>query len=104
MGLYPTEEITMKWFLSVFLSAPLFSALPPLEQSCREIRAILSNRQLHQLLASGEPIQVIERQEGGYAIGTPRHTLWVEVHYLKTDGRMGPIPFELVFHEPREIR
>ncbi len=81
----------------------LFAALPPMEQSSREIQTMLSDPRLQQSLESSSPIQSIERQDQGYLISTIRERVWVEIVY-KRSHHPGPIPFDLVFHEPEELR
>ncbi len=81
-----------------FFLLSLIAALPPLAQSSREMKAILSDKQLYETLTSGEPIEEIKREDGGYLVTTPKHTIWVEVQYRKTEGKIGPVEFDLVFH------
>ena len=94
----------MKYFLLIFLSSSVFAALPPLEQSSREMQAILTDRQLRQVVGSGESIEEIGKIEGGYLLTTSQHTVFVEVRYQKSEGKIGPAQFELVFHPSSGLR
>ena len=86
----------INYFLSFILAA-----LPPFEQSNREMRSILMDRKLYELIGSGESILEIKREEGGYVVTTSKHKVWVEVQYLPNhSGRLGPVEYNLVFHPP----
>ncbi len=79
------------------------AALPPLAESMREMKAILEDPKLTDLLSMAEQIQAIEKNESGYLIRTQRHVLEVEVVSLPVS-HPGPIRFELKFGEPRLSR
>jgi hypothetical protein len=90
-----------KWlFLGLLFSAGLHGALPPLAQSTREIRALLADPKLQELLGSAEAINQITRTETGYFLMTGKYVLSVDVEYGSTYGIAGPIPFSFTFHAP----
>lgn len=90
-----------KWFVmfSAGLFAPLFSALPPLAQSAKEIEALVSDSRLQTSLGSSEGILEIMKTVDGYVVITPHYSLRVDLEYLPP-GRPGPIPFQFHFYEP----
>ncbi len=86
----------------LFVTNPMFSALPPLAQSSREIEAILDSPKTYQLLGGAEPIEQIVRTINGYLLITDRKELLVDIHYLPSN-KIGPIEFELYFHLPTDV-
>ena len=79
----------------------LFSALPPLAQSSKELQALLSDSQLQDNLGSGELIQEIIRTENGYVVMTRNYLMRVDIHYpIQEQRRVGPVSFELHFNPP----
>ncbi|MDE3045482.1 MAG: hypothetical protein KGJ02_02405 [Verrucomicrobiota bacterium] len=90
-----------KFLLLLFVAASaLQAALPPLAQSTREIKAILSAPELHTLLGSAESIQSIRRTPTGYVLSTQHYLLQVDIYYNQEQVRPGPVPFQLTFHMP----
>ena len=88
----------MKWFgfFVLFTWSCLQAALPPLAQNIAELRALLNDSRLYELLGSGEVIQEIVRIKGGYEVVAKHQILHVEVHYLPPKN-VGPARFELEF-------
>ena len=85
-----------------FLQSTIFSALPPLFEDIAEIKAILSDERLGQLLESGESIQQINKIKKGYSIITNKHKLIAKVIYKPID-RPGPEQFDIEFNVPRSL-
>lgn len=81
----------------------LFALLPPFAQSAREIQSILKDSRLAEALGGVSPIREIIHVEDGYLIQTDRACLKVEIQYA-TAHRPGPAQYELIFHEPIELR
>lgn len=92
-----------KWFflLCVGLSVPIFSTLPPLAQSSKEIQALVADSRMQTSLGSAEGIQEIVRTTNGYVVITPHYSLRADIEYLPL-GRPGPVPFQFHFYEPVE--
>ena len=104
MGRELSGEVMKKYCLPLLLAAAsLFGALPPLAQSSREIQALLSDSQMQTLLGGAEWVQEIVRTETGYVVMTQNYLLRVDVEYLRA-GRPGPVPFQLHFQDPIELR
>lgn len=84
----------------VLLSSTAFAALPPLEESERIIMAILQDPRTQENLTSAEPIEEIQRSEGGYTLYTRSQMLQVDVEYRPSlrPRRVGPVEFRLIFH------
>lgn len=86
------------------LSATLFGttlsgALPPLAQSIREMKAVLQDERLYQMLESGDWIESIAYEENSYLILTAKkRRLRAEVTYLPVE-QLGPVHFALSFEE-----
>jgi hypothetical protein len=90
----------MKMLFFIFVASTAFTALPPLAQSTRELQAMLSDTRFYDSLGSAEYIQDIQRTEGGYLVTTPRYVMQVDVRYVRNERKIGPVPFELDFHQP----
>jgi hypothetical protein len=80
----------------------LFSALPPLFQNIAEIKAILIDKRLGQLLESGESIEEIKKVDDGYLIITNQHKLLAKVIY-KPISRPGPAQFDIDFETQKHV-
>lgn len=78
------------------------AALPPLYQTAREIKSLVSDDQLGERLQSGEVIERIEKNERGYLIVTNKNQLQVNIIYERAQ-RPGPVPYQLLFEEPIPI-
>lgn len=87
-------------FFLVITATALQAVLPPLAESAREIKALVSDPKLYELLGSPEIILSILRTETGYAVKTQHYDLQVDVHYLHSEAMAGPARFEFLFHEP----
>jgi len=87
-----------KWLF--LLTTSVYAALPPFAQSTKEIKTLLSEPHLQQLLGSAEPIRHIIRTETGYLLVTNQYTLTVDITYGSTHGIAGPVPFSFTYHEP----
>ena len=85
------------------LSSPLFSALPPLYQGLKELKAIIEDKKLDQVLNSGEVIMDIRKTQDGYMIVTNQHQVNVKVVY-EPASRPGPIPFHVEFQTPTPLK
>lgn len=83
-----------------FSHAIIFAALPPLFEDIAEIKAILDDQKLGQLLESGESIREIKKVEKGYVIKTNQHKLLAKVIY-KPNNRPGPAQFDIEFNPPK---
>jgi hypothetical protein len=91
------KKIILVSFL--FLAVSGFSALSPLSQSIRELKALLDDSHLQAAFGSGDPILQIVRTEKGFSIATSHQVMQVELVYGKPM-RPGPVPFQLHFYEP----
>ncbi len=89
------------FFLSICTTG--FAALPPMAQSAREMQAVLADPKLQEYLGSAEPIQEIKRTEEGYLVLTEHFVMKVDVVYSQAK-RPGPVPFELEFQRPVDLR
>jgi len=76
--------------------------LPPVYESTREYKALITNRELTTQLGSAEMIRDIKRDETGFTVTGLHHTLKVDVVYDPIS-HPGPAQFHLVFHKPVEI-
>ncbi len=75
------------------------AALPPLWQTVREIKSILSDEQLGNYFSSAEQIQEIRKEGDEYFVKGTASSCRVEIIYLPAeDGRVGPASFKLIFH------
>lgn len=83
--------------MTVSLCTVANAALPPLAQNLVELKAILNDKELTQLLDMAEVIESIERTSNGYRIKTARKIIDVDVVYLPSR-RIGPQSYKLVFH------
>lgn len=84
------------------LQSTIFAALPPLFEDIAEIKAILSDEKLGQLLEAGESIDQINKIKIGYAIITNKHKLIAKVIY-KPINRPGPAQFDIKFKTPEPL-
>jgi len=89
-------------FLALSLTFGMFGALPPMEQSVREVKALVSDPRLQKLLGSAEAIRKIVKTDSGYAVMTRTRILKVDVE-IKSLGHPGPVPFEFHFFEPTDL-
>lgn len=94
----------MKKWVFILLASTSFAALPPLAQSSREIQALLTHSQFYQNLGSAEQIQNIIRTEEGYLVLTQNYAMLVDIKYGGEQKRIGPVQFQLEFHEPIDLR
>lgn len=90
-------------FALLITHAEIFAALPPLFENIAEIKAILDDQRLGDLLESGETIKEIKKVEKGYIIKTNQHKLLVRVVY-KPISMPGPAKFDLEFKTPKPLR
>lgn len=75
------------------------AALPPYYQSAREMTAILESKEIASEVAAGQSIDSLTRTKDGYVIVAGKCSAVVEVVYGDSEGRVGPIPFELKINE-----
>jgi len=95
----------MKKLIFIFLASTAFAALPPLAQSTRELQSLLSDTRFYDALGSAELIKDIIRTEKGYLVLTQNYAMRVDIEYGGGDKKIiGPIHFELKFHQPVDIR
>jgi len=88
------------FFIACFVATGALQAvLPPLAQSAREIKALVSDPKLYEILGSPEVIQGIIRTETGYDVQTQHYRLRVDVRYLPS-AMPGPAQFEFEFYQP----
>jgi hypothetical protein len=90
------------FFACMTLTFGIFGALPPFAQSVKELKALLSDERLEELLGSSEGIREIMKTDSGYAVVTYSRFLKVDVEY-KSLGHPGPVPFEFHFFEPIDL-
>lgn len=95
----------MKKFLilavcAFFTAAPAFGALSPLNQSIKELQAILSSNEVASL-PQGEPIRKIYHRQNSYYVKTKSKDLAVDVIYSQNQ-KVGPKEFTLQFHPLEE--
>lgn len=88
--------IFLLFFLFILQTA--HAALPPLYQSLREIKAIISYERLINELGSAEAVIGIKKVENGYLVKTFRYELKVDVIYIPQE-MVGPAKFELKFNQ-----
>lgn len=89
----------MKKIALILLSmTTLQAALPPLAQSSREIKEIVSSPELYQKLGGAQGIESIFKVEGGYQVFTRDHSIYVKVNYLPSQ-QPGPAKFALEFSD-----
>jgi len=74
----------------------LFGALSPINQSIREIDAILNSPELAEGLGQNYPIDQIERFEDGYYLATQKSEIIVKVVYDEKPS-IGARQFKLIF-------
>ena len=89
--------------LCMALNGSLFSALPPLYQGLKELKAIIEDKKLDQVLNAGEMIMDIRKTQDGYMIVTNQHQLNVKVVYDPAS-HPGPTPFHIEFQEPTSLK
>ena len=77
----------------------LSAVLPPLYQGINELKDLLNEPKLGELLQSGEVIEEIKKVDNGYLIITNKHELLAEVVY-QTNRRVGPAEYTIVLHQP----
>lgn len=96
----------MKFFLPLVLFGAAFGALPPLAQSTKELKSILSDQRFYESLGSAQNIQSIIHVEDGYLVFTQDYVLKVNVEYTKSnDSReIGPVPYALDFEKPIDVK
>ena len=89
---------------SCFLCQPAFAALPPIYQSLAELKAIINDPRLGEVMGSVEMIQEISRipddNKTGYRICGWRSCVDVDVVSDPQPSLCGPSPFHLIFHPP----
>ena len=78
-----------------------YAILPPLYQSVEEIKTILKDKRLAEVLSSNNIITNITKIDKGYSIETEDSSVVVEVMYIPTK-LLGPAKFKLKFHQANE--
>lgn len=84
--------------LFLFALSTSYAALPPLYHTLNEIKGIINDERLTEMLGSAEGITKIERNENGYLVTSYRYQIQVDVNYLPQP-YPGSGKFELKFHE-----
>ncbi len=92
--------IKTAFFISI--ASTMFAVLPPLAQSTKEMRAILNDSQLYQMLGSSQNIQEMSRTDFGWVVKTQDLALEIDVIYTPQK-QPGPAQFELRFRQPVEV-
>jgi hypothetical protein len=93
----------MKKFISAIIilygamSSNGYAALAPLQESIREINAVLNHPDFAKSLNENGAILMIQHKDNSYIIRTTHQQLVVDVIY-QTQNRPGPQAFKLVFH------
>ena len=80
-------------------SGSAMALLPPLYQGIAELKAILNNDMLEQMLDSGEVITSITKTDEGYTIQTNHQQLLAQVVY-EPNKLPGPAKFKILFKKP----
>lgn len=73
-----------------------FAALAPNQQIAREMKEILSSREIAENFPSG--VRSVERIEGGYIVKSDQGTMRVDVLHFDSE-LYGPMQYKLRFHE-----
>jgi hypothetical protein len=95
----------MKKLIFIFLASSTFAVLPPLAQSTREVQALLADGRFYDALGSAEQIKDIIRTDKGYLVLTENYAMRVDIKYGGGDKKIiGPLPFELQFYQPINLR
>lgn len=95
----------MKKICFLFLASSSFALLPPLAQSSREIKALLTDAEFYDSLGSPEVVLDISRNDKGYLVVTQHYSMQVDVHYIVADQKFcGPAHFQFEFHRPIDLR
>jgi hypothetical protein len=93
----------MKVFIGLLLAGMAFAgssnaALPPLWQGTAEIKAILEDQQLSNVLPSGDVLVKIVKIPKGYLLITNKRKVFVHVKYEESQ-MPGPAKFKVEFGE-----
>lgn len=80
----------------MLVSSSAFAALPPLWQGAAEIKAILEDQQLSNVIPSGDVLRKIVKIQDGYLIITNKRKAFVKVHY-EASAQPGPAQFKIEF-------
>ena len=88
--------------LSTLLCSSAFCALPPMPQSLREIKEILSHDFLRSDEMTTETIWQIQKVENGYVLETNHFIIPVEIIPLRQE-KIGPAPFQVHFDTSKLI-
>ena len=95
---------TVKTLALIFLASTAFAALPPLAQSARELQALLADSRFYESLGGAERVREVIRVEKGYLVLTQNYAMRVDIEYEKGQKRIGPVQFQLEFHQPVNLR
>lgn len=93
------------FFTLLFLgmtSSPLFAILSPINQSIKEIDAIVRSNEITQNFNQADTIQEIRKTDGGYVVTSEDKRMVVDVVYTPSQ-TPGPQQFKLVFHPATPI-
>ncbi len=92
------KKLTFIAIVSLLAVTGLF-AETTFEQRSKEIKSIVTNSKLSQLLTKGELIQQVTKTNKGYIIQTQNYKLNVDIVYGPSS-RIGRSEFSIFFHEP----
>jgi hypothetical protein len=84
------------FFVALAATTTVSALLPPVWQDVAELKAILNDSRLNQLLDSGESLQGIEKQPTGWLIRTDKSIVFATVHPEKQT-MPGPEKFSIEF-------
>lgn len=90
------KKILCTIFAIVFFQTPAFALLAPLEQSLKEMTAIITSREISNKFPPAETIQKIIKGQNSYLIQTERHEVNVEILEIPSK-KVGPKEFKFVF-------
>jgi len=86
----------------VSISAASYAVLPPLWQNVAELKAILEDKRLGDVIQSGEIIVDIRKSDGGWTLITNHNEVNVKVIY-QAISKPGPAAFNLEFEAPKQL-
>lgn len=90
------KALVIAFLLTVCAVQPVAGLLSPLSQELVELKTLLQDPALEQLVGSGEIIQEIKKTENGYVLTTSKQKVFVNVNYTPIN-RPGPAQFKLSF-------
>ena len=95
------KKLLTLFLLGAMVSGNAFAALPPLWQGVNEIKAILEDQQLSNVIPSGDVILKIIKIRDGYLVVTNKRKAFVKVNYEQNQ-QPGPVKFKIEFGKVKE--